>query len=250
MNIKIRFIIMIVLSLIIALLINYDCPYCYRVFGFYVRREIIHIFVSFATVGSIFLAYKQWRQELEFQKKTDINGLFEELRHNINIINETYLSFDKKVFFKSLSKQLDMMGDKKIYTNPTDSKELQNKMWDEFIKKEMPKTRWKLRYMPLRDTYIQKAVSSKNIFSLSNNRIFLNLGHLYFSITRYNFNIATFNSIEIEKDGREFFNHMRNEYVLWLHFRLFFMYIDLIKNTPTSYFVDDQEIENIKNLIS
>ncbi len=140
-------------------------------------------------------------------------------------------------------KEIDKMDKNKIYPNPTDSTERRDQLL-ELITYNNKIVNADL--MPLRSNFIDNAISSQNIFALSNNRIFLNLGHLSYSIKRHNFYVNHFNSDPNPIPDANEFKTIQKEYALWLHFRLHFMLADLIINTNSKYFIDKEYVRNIK----
>ncbi|MCJ7542629.1 MAG: hypothetical protein MUO88_23515 [Desulfobacterales bacterium] len=224
-------------------LIDYKDERYFQIFNILIYRDGVYLFVALATITSIMIAYSQWLYEINFQRKSDINGLLEELRHNVNIMGDLFVNYNPDEFYPALFNEIERMGENKIYPNPSDSKEREGQLFKliSFINVKV-----NFGLMPLRNNFIENAISSKNIFSLSNNRIFLNLGHLHYSINRHNYYIKNFNSDPNPEPNQKEFGMIKEEYARWLHFRLHFMLADLILNTKTDDFIDKEYINRIK----
>ena len=239
---KIYFLLL-VLVFLLVFLIDYSDENFFKIFKVIIYRDGVYLFVALVTVLSILTAYFQWQFELNFKRKSDINGLLEELKHNVNIIGDLFVIFNARDFYPFIFKEIGKMGNNKIYPNPTDSIERREQLF-KFISYSNKIIDSDL--MPLRSNFIDYAISSQNIFALSNNRIFLNLGHLSYSIRRHNFYVNNFNSDPNPIPNQNEFKIIQKEYALWLHFRLHFMLADLILNTKSKYFIDKEYVENIK----
>ena len=211
-----------------------------------IYKEGVTLFLSLITLSTLFLVFYQWRKDNKAQKLTDINLLFEELRHNINILNSIFVTYDRKIFYSFIANQLLTLAPRGIYPNPTDSDEQKKNLFN-YVKRTDNFKKSNNIFSP-RNNYIQNAITSKNIFNLNNQRIFLNLGHLDYSIKRHNYNIEQYNQLT-GNDKSNKYEVIQFEYIMWLHFRLHFMFVDLIINTPKSYFVDRDFINIIKEEI-
>jgi len=100
------------------------------------------------------------------------------LHHNINLIENSFIKCDEKIFYQFLNRILKGLEKVNIYPNPTGSPFLTIKATKMFQKT----SRSNYNYITLRNSYISEAIKSKNIFNLENHSIFLNLGHLDYSI--------------------------------------------------------------------
>ncbi len=230
------------LILLLVFFIDYKSKDLFKIYKIAIYRDGVYLFVALATILSILAAYFHWQFELNFKRKSDINGLLEELRHNVNIVGNLFVTFNSKEFYQYIFEEIDKMDKNKIYPNPTDSTERRDQLLrlitynNEIVHGDL---------MPLRSNFIDNAISSQNIFALSNNRIFLNLGHLSYSIKRHNFYVNHFNSDPNPFPDVNEFKTIQNEYALWLHFRLHFMLADLVINTDSRYFIDKEYVQNI-----
>lgn len=205
--------------------------------------EGLSTFVSIITVVTLVLAFLQWQKNEKFQRIADVNGLLEELRYNINVLGGLFFTMDEKKFYTKLNFILKNLNKTLTYPNPSDSDEIKIyffklidiKKYDE----EFTSTGFQL--VKLRNDFITSAISSKSYFNLEKSRIFMNLSHLNYSLMRYNIGIDAFNTKKIN------FNKLQQEYIIWLHFRLHFMLIDLINQVSEFDFIDKEFIIKIKN---
>ena len=249
---------LVVFLILVVFLVDYSDETFFKICGVNINRDGVYLFVALVTVLSVLVAYSQWQFELKFKRKSDINGLLEELRHNVNIIgglfvndnaeelrhnvniiDGLFVNYKARDFYPFIFKEIDKMGNNKIYPNPSDSPDIKEQLYKVISFSNMPVVS---NLMPLRSNFIDNAISSKNIFALSNNRIFLNLGHLSYSIRRHNIYINNFNSDPNQKE----YENVKEQYALWLHFRLHFMLADLILNTKNKDFIDKEYVNNIK----
>lgn len=231
------------LILLLVFFIDYSSKDLFQIYKIAIYRDGVYLFVALVTVLSILAAYFQWQFELNFKRKSDINGLLEELRHNVNIVGDLFVTFNTQEFYQFIFKEINKMDNNKIYPNPTDSTERRDQLFKliSYNKKIVNSD-----IMPLRSNFIDNAISSQNIFALSNNRIFLNLGHLSYSIRRHNIYVNYYNSDPRPTPNEDEFKIIQKEYAMWLHFRLHFMLADLVMNTNSKYFIDKEYVQNIK----
>ena len=186
----------------------------------------LETYVSIITVLSLLFAVYQWQSNNKNQRLADINCLLEELRHNVNILGELFLECDFKNLYKEISKEIDRMNDFKIYPNPTDNDSKQYK-YDKYIKYKNYNVE---DIVPIRCQFINTLLSSRQFYSITSKRIFLNLGHLKYSIDRHNTYVKQFNELLSKSNRIPIFKTIQEEYYKWLHFRLHYLLIDLLKN--------------------
>ena len=79
---KIYFLLL-VLFLLLVFLIDYSDENFFKIFKVIIYRDGVYLFVALVTVLSVLAAYFQWQFELNFKRKSDINGLLEELRQPV-----------------------------------------------------------------------------------------------------------------------------------------------------------------------
>lgn len=211
-----------------------------------INSDGLKLYFSLFTVISLILFYWRWQTDNQAQKIADMNGLCEELRHNLNITDQ-FLDYDKNIFYSTIKKEISKlnMNDLKKYPSPCDfqnNPSQYNELKNLVTFKSAPST--SVNYFKLRNDFVNSAISSKTYFSLNNQRIFLNLGHLNYSIMRHNLNIEKFNSNLLS------FNDLQNEYFLWVHFRLHFVLIDLLLSADTGVFIDKGYIDEIKSFMN
>lgn len=213
-----------------------------------IDKEKFNLFVSFVTLGGIFIAISQWMYSIFIRRKTDLNGLLEEIHHNFNIAGTLFLIYDDDIYWAKIFNILNNQ-DELIYPNP-DNSYFDNKYFSDCLeyskRKKIPSG-----LINLTDSFIKSAITSDNIFSLSRRRIYLNLGHLNYSISRYNLIIKNYNQVISNLPVKSYaFSKIQQEYYVWVNFRLSFMLVDLIMNTPEKYFIDKKYVRKIKKNIS
>lgn len=213
------------------------------VFSNSIVKEGLSTYVSIITVVTLVLAFMQWQKSEKFQRISDVNGLLEELRYNINVLGEIFFTINEKVFYTKLNSILSDLNNTLIYPNPSDSEETKDDLF-KFIniqKYNGGLTSTNFQLIKLRNDFITSAISSKSYFNMEKSRIFMNLSHLNYSLMRYNIGIDAFNNKNIN------LNMLQQEYLVWLHFRLHFMLIDLINQVNEFDFIDNEYIQRIKS---
>jgi len=205
------------------------------------------LYVSIITILSLLVVLIQWQKQEKSQRLSDINGLVEELKHNINILGNIFIECNYDEMYRAMSKELDKTEATAIYPNPTDG-DWQTFKYIHYIRKK-PSLRCTI--VPLRDQFINTIISSRQIFNIDPQRIFLNIGHLKYSIDRHNRNIAENNKAR-DQEGLWIiaFDYAQEEYIKWLHFRLHYLLIDIMKNVTEKDIIDkryyDEIIKKIK----
>jgi hypothetical protein len=201
-----------------------------------INKNGLSTYVSVITVLTLIIALLQWHNNNKFQRIADVNGLFEELRYNLNIVSNIFCQIDESKFYFNLNKKLESINTI-IYPNPSDSDKNKRELSQMII---ITKLHTDLRFMKLRNDFITSAISSKSYYNLHKSRIFMNLSHLNYSIMRHNMNV------DYHNNGLIPVTQLQSEYILWLHFRLNFMLIDLIKNVSEYDFIDKDYVRKIK----
>ncbi|MBN1366251.1 MAG: hypothetical protein JW976_15730 [Syntrophaceae bacterium] len=209
-----------------------------------INKYKFDLFISLLMITSIIIALYQWIYNIDLRYKTDINGLLEDIHHNYNLADDIYYKIDKKIFFSKIYKILNEKRGVYVYPNPDTNAIDKNFFADCIVGKPYD---YPFTFLhPMRDSFIEHSITSDNIFSLKQKRIFLNLRHLRYSIYRFNHNINNFN---LSSDKKRSFYEVREEYYVWVLFRLSFILVDLIVNTPEKYFIDKDYVREIKGYI-
>lgn len=213
---------------------------------FQIHKEYLNLFISLFTVIGILFGFYQWYESDKERDKANINALLEEIRHNLNRTEGGFIKkiddeIKKEEFYREIHR---ILKNKKIlkYPNPDDK----NNEFECFYKKFKPEKNNfdRIRFINTTVGYISQACSSENVFSLKNHRIYINLGHLNFSLERYNLLLNDYN-VNVNESK---FDRMYDEYVTWVYFRLNFMLIDLIYNYEAKMFIDKDFVSRIKKL--
>ena len=71
--------------------------------SFGIHKEKFNLYISFLTFGGIIIAIAQWMYNISIRRKTDLNGLLEEIHHNFNISGNLFLTYKNEgVFFAKI----------------------------------------------------------------------------------------------------------------------------------------------------
>ncbi len=202
-----------------------------------IDQNRLSLYVSIITILSLLVVLIQWQKVDRRQRLSDINGLIEESKHNINILGNLFIECNYDKMYKAMNVELDKMDAIAIYPNPTDS-DGRNFEYMRYIQKNECMRRCTI--VPLRDQFINTIISSRQIFDIKPQRIFLNIGHLKYSIDRHNRNITEYNKLidKQEELWRIAFSDIQEEYINWLHFRLHYLLIDILKNVSKNDIID------------
>lgn len=173
--------------------------------------------------------------------------------------------------FKKILSKTDKMGindffDLKqtdFYPNPSDDPYLlpdtkEAKIFFENFYPNFIKMKREAILMPYQLFAIENAMKSGTIWNLIGRRQAKNLGHLYYSLQRMNIHKQRFSENKYPENWhKEYcqklklkrrcgFDQLIYEYWFWVHYRLWFLYIDLILCTPEKY-IHNENVEEIKN---
>ena len=207
-------------------------------FSLAIDSNKLKIYLSIIPILTLIFVYLQWHYNSQFQKISEINGLLEELRHNINL-SKRYCDIIEKPFYYEVYKEIQKFHDNTVY--PTHLHRSLNFFKFIQINPLAPPE----PYVKLRNDFISSAISSRSYFHIKKHRIFLNLGHLNYSILRHNRNIERY----LNNSSEFTFRNLQEEYLDWLHFRLHFMLIDLINNVNEMEIIDKEYINKIKSYL-
>jgi hypothetical protein len=204
---------------------------------------------------------EKWETEENNEVIAMVNALLEELHINFRITKSLFLKeMDWKAHYWLFCKLFDKNNME--YPNPTDDfNETRNKtmrMYSIFFKCEHPKEeglvdweQWLEHYqnkctyikyynkpqswffVTLRTNALENILGSGHFFALNipnRDRLFINIGQLHYSIQqRYNLYIKNIDNIK-KNDTTNFNNFAIKEYLLWTHFRLVFLILDILES--------------------
>lgn len=184
-------------------------------------------------------------------KRALVNALFDEIRHNISL-TAYFIDGPRSADWKFLNEEIAKLGPNDVYPNPNDNDETLARLYERSFKHgpvfELTDC---MKMLTMRNNCIESSLTSGVAINLLPYRIFRNLGHLDFSIRRFNGQVDAFNGWVSGgaslADVNTQFVHLRNEYKRWTHYRLFFMLIELARSVPTRYFYDRVAIDEILN---
>lgn len=217
-----------------------------RNLSFGLHKEKFDLFTSFLTIGGIIIAITQWMYNISVRRGTDLNGLLEEIHHNFNISGDLFLQYrNEALFFAKIHRLLQMQAEL-VYPNP-DNVKFDNQYFNDCF--HISNSPLPTGIIKLRNSFVNHSITSDNIFSLTKQRIYINLGHLGYSVSRHNLNIDRFNSIRNRLHKTQLLVIVRKEYYTWVHFRLAFMLVDLVMNSKEKYFIDKEYVRRIKKYI-
>jgi hypothetical protein len=214
--------------------------------------EYVKPLSSIVTLIALIWAIVSWRLNIKRSKKAMINALFEEIRHNLVIVQSVFVNEPTTDELNYLHKRLNESGKKAIYPNPTDSKEAQEVMIDGRYFKRYPDLKENAYLVEMRMNSLQDIVARGDAVHLLDKRLFLNIHHLFYSIGRYNVFVHRFNAkVEKKVSGEEVnmnlvFDHGRGDYMMWLHYRLWFTLLDLIKSVPSNMIIDTEFVNKYR----
>jgi hypothetical protein len=155
-------------------------------------------FAGVGTIGAIFITYFLYRTNQNQKEKAKINAIIDEIYHNLNIASMYYGSIENEEIQLIIS-VLNNLSDSQRYPNPTDAEinpydhEFFD-IYDGYDKHtffQMGLT--KQNFIPFKNLAITQAMATGEALILSK-RIFLNLGHLNYSLVRLKLVIDRWNA--------------------------------------------------------
>ena len=216
---------------------------------------------SFGTVVAVIfglITYFRYRKEKQQKIQAQINAIIDEIYHNLNLAIFWYGDMAQKEI-KCIVSELDKLDQTKRYPNPTDETgdPLMHRLFLSAYDSYDPSNFFNIAIdkrilFPLRnDAIIQSMAAGSAAVTLSK-RIFLNLGHLDYSIRRFNLHIDIWNSLNKVKilDSKlvEHLKKVKTEYYLWLHFRLLFTFVDILRTYPSKHIYDKDTLSKYEKL--
>lgn len=211
--------------------------------------DSVKVWASMGTLAALTWAIWSWQLTILRTKKSMINAIFEEIRHNLNIAESLFVNKPKEVEVKFLYTKIRATKPKAIYPNPTDSEDNLKEMVKGTYFKDRPKVNPRSYLMLMRMNSLQDIVTKGDAVHLLGKRLFLNVHHLFYSINRFNEFVKHFNNlVQKSQDPPEVeraFEAARNEYLVWLHYRLWFALLDLIESVPKNKIIDSKYVEQL-----
>ena len=207
---------------------------------------------------ALFFAYWQWRRKVFFDMKALFNSLLEEFHHNLNLRDG---GFSRKLTADEIKEVYKLMDDKLSqgdihYPNPTDIKNpslhpfmemaVTNKIFNAGYKSP--------GYMKLQSNAIETSLVSGLAVNYLPKRLYLNLGHIFFSIIRHNALIDDLDSISeyyyssMQSQNKRWEDqhvHMVMDFMLWTYYRNYCILLDLVDTVPKWLFVDEKFVQEM-----
>jgi hypothetical protein len=207
-------------------------------------------YAPLATALALVFAVFQYVQISKRNKAALINSLFEALKHNLNIRRGLFF-VDSAPAIAALGKEIRSLGKDDFYPNPSDSTETRGRLYEAISYVDNDKLEYATEYMPLLVGSAKSAFESGNGHRILTKRIMLNLGHLHFGLERNNIRLKSFNRLlanlvpatEVVTSG------FKDDYMTWVHFRQYFVLLDLVMSYPASYFSDRGEYDKLKSAL-
>lgn len=197
---------------------------------------------------ALLLSIWKFKKDIRQKEIAQYNILIDELYHNLNLSS----MFSPKLTTKSVEQligELNTLSLTERYPNPTDNfvnnADYTHRLFSIFDQNELKSTGMSEgKYIKFHNSAITEAMATGSAAILSNKRIFLNLGHLNYSINRMNSQYEYYNSLIEPHD----IYTVKKEYLEWLHFRLLFTFIDLLRSIPEKHVYDKNTLRHYKEI--
>ena len=216
------------------------------------RPEIFwNFFAGFGTIITIITTYVLYLSNQKSKENAQINAIISEIRHNL-AISRTFSYEPNDIEVQKIINELKLLKEYSKYPNLDDRKKdtFNHELFKASggFKSFEISTRYQYIFY-FKNEAIEQALSTGKALVLSK-RIFLNLGHLDYSIQRVNLVIQRWNSREdrLAEASLILFQRMQKEYFIWLHFRLQFTLIDILRTYPERKIWDKDLLNIYKNL--
>jgi hypothetical protein len=218
----------------------------------------VGLIASIATVVGLGVAIWQYLAIIYKQKRAYLNAIFDEIKINLDIRRGTFFPIELANDYSKLSAQLiNRRKDSAFfgYDNPTDSSATEAMLYQMLNFTLNPKADglpYANEYLPISNYAIKTALGSGLAHRLLPDRIVLNLGHLSYAIDRDTFRLKNFNDnvlkpMAIPAAGTPVPTMgFRTDYIDWVHFRSYFLLIDMVMTFGRKNFVDKTEYDRIK----
>jgi len=203
------------------------------------------------TICVILYTYRRYQKNQEEKEKAQINAIIDEICANFGLSRfMPKIRTEKEI--KLIISELNNLSKTDKYPNPDEKKDkpLEHRLFSAYDNYD---TRSFFNVTPERGNFFllknmaisQAMASGTGIILLP--RIFLNLKHLDYSIRRLNIKTDQWNSLNKKlmdnKTIKDFLKEYKREYFIWVHFRLLFTLIDILR-TYDSKKIYDQDILN------
>jgi len=216
--------------------------------------DVLSIIASITTVIALGIALWQYCAVRSVQKKAFLNAIFDEIKHNLNIRRSLFFNIESNVEYSKLNKLMDDLPMNAAYDNPTDSQKKKFELYKMLnIDPSNDLLPYATKYLPINNNSIKTALSSGLAHRLLPDRIILNLGHLNYAIDRNRIRLESFNDLldkmNIPPSGTMVPTMgFLSDYLDWVHFRTYFVLIDMVYSFKRREFVDKSEYDRIKSL--
>jgi hypothetical protein len=154
--------------------------------------------------------------------------------------------------YKKLGNKLKSVNRRDSYPNPTDGPSAKRDLYAAIGCSGDDTLPYATTCLPLLTGSIKSIFESGYSHRLISKRIVLNLGHLNFALERNNITLHTFNKF-LDRSPvvqRLSSGGFRTDYMDWVHFREYFILLDLVHSYPARYFTDSREYSRLKGFLS
>ena len=208
-------------------------------------------YAPLATTLVLLFAIYQYVQVSRRNKIAMINSLFEAIKHNLSIRRRGLFFSDEPLSVAALGQIIKSLGKNDFYPNPTDSAEMRRRLYEAIGYVDDDRLEYATKYMPLLVGSVRTAFESGYAHRILTKRIVLNLGHLHFGLERNNITLQSFNQLlsNVVPSRDVLSGGFKDDYMKWVHFRQYFMLLDLVLSYPGKYFSDEKEYMRLKEAI-
>jgi len=214
-------------------------------------------FGGIGTIFAIFLAYYLYRKDIARKETAQINAIIDEIFSNIKLAFFAQKERKEKEI-KYIIYEINKLTMTSKYPNPDEKKDspFEHRLFSGCYDNYDPKKFFEVKivrddFFHFNNMAISQAMATGTA-SLLSSRIFLNLKHLDYSIKRLNIKIIEWNSLKKEtldqKTIQSYLQECKKEYFVWLHFRLIFTLVDILRTYPSKYIYDQNILNEYKKL--
>ena len=225
--------------------------------GVYPFRESVfwNFFAGFGTIVAIFITYTLYRTNEKTKEKAKFKAIIDEIYANLNIGSMYYTSINKDEIQLIIS-ELNKLTQIQRYPNPTDAdgnpfEHDLFSVYEGYDQNYFFEMAFNIKdFFSFKNVAISQAMATEEALILSK-RIFLNLGHLDYSIKRMNMMIERWNSVNkstTRETIQRLLENLKREYFVWLHFRMVFTLIDILRTYPSEKIYDQDTLKKYKDL--
>jgi hypothetical protein len=213
---------------------------------------MVNLVASIATVVGLGVAIWQYLSAISKQEKAYLNAIFDEIKINLRIRRREFFPAENESYYSQLYEtRLKGLPKDSEYENPTDGYPGDQKRKELYAVLEIDPLADDLlnRYhLPISNYAIKSVLANGFVYGLLPARIIINLGHLNYAIDRNNIRLKDFNKLVSDKGLMVKSGGFLADYLDWVHFRSYFIMMDMVTSFGERSFVDKREYRRIKAL--